>query len=70
MDMKILFIMILPIIIIQFTLLIVAIINWSHKKTTKSMNKSIWLIIIILVNIIGPIIYLIMEGDKNESDWS
>lgn len=48
----------LPLIIIQFILMAVALVDLIRAEETKG-PKVVWLLIIILVNIIGPIIYFI-----------
>lgn len=56
--------LLLPIIAIQFILLIIAVLAW--RKTTKTLgNKWIWLVIIIVIGIIGPIAFLTI-GRRNE----
>ena len=56
--------LILPLIIIQFTLIVVAIIDLVRVKDTNG-PKWLWALIIILGNLIGPIIYFIV-GRRNE----
>lgn len=45
-----------PFIIIQFILMIVALIDWVKIQNTRG-PKIMWLFIILLANIIGPILY-------------
>lgn len=47
-----------PLLIIQFILLIVALIDLVKIKQTNG-SKGLWAIIIIFINIIGPILYFI-----------
>ncbi|SDO19761.1 Phospholipase_D-nuclease N-terminal [Psychrobacillus sp. OK028] len=56
--------LILPVIIIQLLLVIVAVIDLVRVKHTNG-PKWMWAIIIIFINIIGPIIYFIV-GRRNE----
>ena len=56
--------LILPLIIIQFILIVVAIIDLVRVKDTNG-PKWLWALIIILGNLIGPIIYFIV-GRRNE----
>ncbi|MFJ7825736.1 PLDc N-terminal domain-containing protein [Psychrobacillus sp. NPDC096623] len=56
--------LILPVIIIQLLLVIVAVIDLVRVKYTNG-PKWMWAIIIIFINIIGPIIYFIV-GRRNE----
>ncbi|MGO4888338.1 PLDc N-terminal domain-containing protein [Anaerobacillus sp. MEB173] len=48
-----------PIIVIQLILVIVAIIDWIRIEETNG-PKWLWLIIILFLNIIGPILYFIV----------
>ncbi|TQR17323.1 PLD nuclease N-terminal domain-containing protein [Psychrobacillus vulpis] len=56
--------LILPIIIIQLILIVVAIIDLIRVRSTNG-PKWLWAVIIILGNMIGPIIYFIV-GRRNE----
>ena len=58
------FAILLPILIIQLILLIVAIIDLVRVDHTKG-PKWMWALIIIFVNIIGPIIYFVV-GRRNQ----
>ncbi|HLS67165.1 MAG TPA: PLDc N-terminal domain-containing protein [Pseudogracilibacillus sp.] len=50
--------LLLPFIIIQIMLAISAIIDWVKVKSTNG-PRIMWLFIILIVNIIGPILYFI-----------
>ncbi|WOO89548.1 PLD nuclease N-terminal domain-containing protein [Mollicutes bacterium LVI A0078] len=52
-----LLLMLLPIILIQLTLMIVAVIHILRHDNFKVGNKALWLIIVIFINLIGPILY-------------
>jgi len=60
--------LLIPFVIIQLTLIIVCLVNISKKTVVKYMNKPLWVIIIIAINFIGPICYLVLEGEQNDSD--
>lgn len=47
-----------PFIVIQCILMIVALVDWAKNKHTNGPRRM-WLFIIILLNIIGPILYFI-----------
>jgi hypothetical protein len=53
-----------PILVIQFILLLVAIIDLVRNENPKG-PKWLWLIIILFVNIIGPILYFVI-GRRND----
>lgn len=51
--------MLWPILVFQLLLLIWAIIDLIRRRTVKSLPKWAWALIIVFVNIFGPIIYLV-----------
>ena len=59
--------LLLPLIIIQLGLLLFAVIDLAKKKKTKNLSPTAWILIICLVNTIGPVLYLIL-GRADESD--
>jgi len=60
--------LILPILAIQLGLMIYALVKVIKSKTTKYMNQAVWILIIVLLNIIGPILYLVLEGGQDDRD--
>lgn len=55
----------LPLMIIQLALMIIAVVHIVKHDTFKVGNKLIWLIVVVFVNIIGPILYFtIGKGDE------
>jgi hypothetical protein len=56
---------ILPLIILQLILLVTAIVHLVKNDRLSQSNKIIWALVIVFVNIIGPIIYLIF-GRKED----
>lgn len=59
-----LFALLAPLIVIQFVLIIVAIIDLAKRKATHG-PKWLWVLIIIFGNMVGPIIYFIV-GRKHD----
>lgn len=56
---------IMPLALLQLILLITAIIHLVKNDRLASSDKIVWALVIILINIIGPIIYLIF-GRKED----
>lgn len=56
---------ILPLFILQLILLVIAIRHLISNENISKENKIIWALVIIFVNIIGPIIYLVF-GRKDD----
>lgn len=55
---------ILPILVIQFILMLVALIDCIRNEKTNG-PKLMWVLIIILVNLFGPILYFVI-GRRND----
>lgn len=55
----------IPLFILQLILLVTAIIHLVKNDRLTQQNKIIWALVIVFVNIIGPIIYLIF-GRKDD----
>ncbi len=58
-------IMLLPLIILQVTLMVISIVLIIKQKTFKYGNQLMWLLIVLLINMIGPILYFIL-GRKEQ----
>lgn len=48
----------LPVIIIQLTLMVYALVDVVKRERVRGGNKALWIVVIVLINIIGPIVYL------------
>ncbi|CAM4328310.1 PLDc N-terminal domain-containing protein [Lacicoccus alkaliphilus] len=51
----------LPLIALQMILMITALVMAVRQNTFRYMNKMAWIIIIILFNLVGPILYFVLE---------
>ncbi|MDH5159510.1 PLDc_N domain-containing protein [Bacillus sp. Gen3] len=58
MDKSLLFQLLLPIIILQLILMITALSSLVKQQNTKG-SKWLWAVIIIFVNLLGPVIYFV-----------
>jgi hypothetical protein len=56
--------LLIPVILIQITLLVVALVDAIRRPKTNG-PKWVWILVIVLVNFIGPIVYFI-AGRKEE----
>lgn len=54
----------IPLVILQVTLMIVALVHLLRHQEEVKGNMIVWLIVIIAVNIIGPILYLTLGRKK------
>ena len=50
---------IIPLLILQLALMIVALVDLIKRQRVRGDNKVLWALVIVLVNIIGPVVYLI-----------
>lgn len=55
--------LLIPIIILQFGLMVTALIDVIKREKTKG-PKWVWIVVIVLVNLFGPIIYFITGRDE------
>jgi hypothetical protein len=53
----------IPIIVIQLTLMVAALIDWAKRPHTRG-SKWLWLAIILLVQWIGPIAYFVYGREE------
>ncbi|PRY83632.1 PLD nuclease N-terminal domain-containing protein [Alkalibacterium olivapovliticus] len=56
---------IIPLLILQLILLVTAILHLIKNDQIEKNDKIIWALVIVFINIIGPIIYLIF-GRKED----
>jgi hypothetical protein len=54
---------IIPLLIIQLGLLVYPFIDLVRRKKVRFNNKWIWVAVILLGNLLGPIIYLLARGE-------
>jgi len=62
----------LPVIIIQLTLMVYALVDVARRERVRGGSKALWIVIIVLINIIGPIVYLAwgrMPAESGTEDY-
>jgi hypothetical protein len=55
--------LLIPIVVLQLGLIIVALVDLARRAKTKG-PKWLWVLIILFVNILGPIIYFIVGREE------
>ena len=55
----------LPILLIEVVLMITALVHVLRHKTYRFGNRALWIVIVVCIQIIGPIIYFTI-GRKEE----
>lgn len=58
--------LLIPVIIVEMGLLIFALIHVLKHKTYRFGNRALWIIIVVFIQIIGPIVYLTMGKGEEE----
>lgn len=53
----------IPFVLINYTLVIAALVDLVKRKKVRFNNKFIWGAIIIVFNLFGPIVYFLARGD-------
>lgn len=66
MDINELLPIIIPIAVIQLVLMIVALVHILRHDTYKVGNRALWIVIVLFVNLVGPVVYFIF-GRSDES---
>ena len=56
--------LILPLLVVQLLLLCIGIRDWRKKRDVLGANRVIWLLIMIFINIIGPLVYLYYSNNS------
>ena len=57
-----------PIIILQLTLLVIALVDLSKRKHVTGENKIIWVLVTVFIQFIGPVVYLLAGRKKETND--
>jgi hypothetical protein len=60
--------LLIPIGLLQLGLEIYALVNLYKRKKVRFDNKLVWIIIILFLNILGPILYLIFRGEDTDEE--
>lgn len=58
--------LLIPLIILQFTLMIAALVHVIKHPNYRFGNKGMWIIIVVLLQIIGPVFYFVFGRGDNE----
>ena len=56
--------LLIPLLIIEIGLLIIALVDLIRRENVKHLPKWAWAVIIIVLNFIGPIAYLIVGREE------
>ncbi len=57
--------LLIPIVILELTLMITALVHILKHTTYKVGNRTLWILIVVFINIFGPIAYFVLgRGDE------
>ena len=56
--------LIAPLLIIELTLVVIALVDLFRRQEVKYFPKWGWVLVILLINLIGPILYLIIGREE------
>ncbi|KTB49194.1 PLD nuclease N-terminal domain-containing protein [Dehalogenimonas alkenigignens] len=67
----------IPVMIVELILIVVSLVDLSKRQRVKGESKVVWALVIIFLNIIGPIVYLVwgrhadpgQEENTNDSGY-
>jgi len=58
----------IPLVILELVLLVVALIDIIKRQSVTGNNKVVWVLIIVLFQIIGPIVYFVFGRKETNID--
>lgn len=59
-----LWLLIVPLAILYLGLLLFALADWARRPQTRYLNRWVWLLIIVLFSILGPIAYFLLGREE------
>jgi len=58
----------IPLLVLEIVLLFVAIIDLDRRRYVTGNNKLVWVLVIVIFGIIGPVIYFVFGRRKQAPD--
>jgi len=59
--------LLIPLFVIQIALMVIALVDVIRRERVRG-NKVVWIVIIVLINVIGPIVYLLFGRQETPND--
>lgn len=56
--------LLLPIVLLELALMVAALIDLTRRERVRGGNKLIWVLIIVLVNLFGPLAYFVLGREE------
>ena len=60
----------IPVLIIELVLIVVSLVDLSKRNKVKGGSKVVWVLVIVLLNLIGPILYLVWGRNVDSKEES
>jgi hypothetical protein len=60
--------LLIPVALLELGLMIWALVDVLRRERVRGDNKVVWILVIVLVNIIGPIIYFLLGRNEGAKD--
>ncbi|MBI2853679.1 MAG: PLDc_N domain-containing protein [Chloroflexi bacterium] len=57
-----------PLILIEVALLVIALVDLVRREQVRGGNKLIWALVIIFIEVIGPVLYLVLGRKEKAVD--
>jgi len=54
----------IPLVLLQIALMVIALVDLVRRKRVKGDSKILWVVLIVFINIIGPIVYLLLGREE------
>jgi hypothetical protein len=56
--------LIAPLAILQLGLMAFALVDWVRRSRTRYLDRRVWLVIIVIFSIIGPVAYFLLGREE------
>ena len=60
--------LLIPLLLIELALIVISLVDLSKRKQVKGGSKVVWVLVIILLNLIGPILYLVWGRNAEDKE--
>jgi hypothetical protein len=58
----------IPLVIIEVALLVIALVDLIRRENVRGDSKVVWIIVIIVFGVIGPVVYFLFGRKENPVD--
>jgi len=60
--------LVIPLVLIEMALAIVALVDWAKRRTYRFLPRWGWFVVIVFVEIVGPVIYLALGRGEERAE--